>query len=89
MAKSMIYRYPEIKNDDSLQCKQYTKAIEEALKGLERYENGEQRKEAIDLLYFKNTHTYEGVAQRFNYNWRTIQDWSREFINEVGRNVGF
>lgn len=87
--KKMVFRYPAIKNENSLQAGIFTVAIEKTLKETEKMQNGSERIKAIKLIYFDKTKTIDGVALELNYSRRTVQSWMMSFINSVGRNAGY
>lgn len=81
----MIMRYPEIKSEDTVQAKAYTKAIEDALAYTLSLENGKDKIEGISLVLIKKTHTVEGAALELNYSPRTVQRWVIAFVKTVGK----
>lgn len=89
IVKKMIMRYPQYKESNCKQEKQYAKAIERALEYTGTMELAESRLKAIDLVLFKQTHTAEGAALHLNYERRNIDRWISQFVNRVGKEVGF
>lgn len=75
--------------DDREQVKNLKKALDEAIDETAELPNGELRIRAIELILFKKTRTYEGVAQELHYDWRTVQNWITAFVNLVGKKAGF
>ena len=87
--KKMIQRYPQLKEENSIQSGIFVKAIEKTIEETKNLPNGEERLSAIDSIFFKRCKTIEGVAMEMNYSWRTIQNWATTFINAVGKSAGF
>lgn len=84
-----IKHYPGIKESDSKQNQNYVKAIEDALESTKETEDGELKVKAMELLYFENRYTIDGVAFKLNVSRRTLQRWTSSFVYLVGKNVGF
>ncbi len=89
MVKKMVMKYPQIKEENSIQTSIYVMAIEKSLEETGRLQNGEERVKAIRKIYFERKKTYAGVAQEMNYSERTIRNWTSSFINLCGKNAGF
>lgn len=86
--KKMVNRYPLLKAEGEME-KKYIEAIKKALNTTKSLDNGDARIKAIELVYFKKSHTVYGVASELHYSERTIFRWLNGFIYMVGRNVGF
>ena len=89
ISKGMICRYTQIKNGESRQEKNWTKAIEDALEAARGLENGEYRVEAIRLVLLDKKLTQPGAADALHYSERTIRRWIEGFVNDVGRRAGY
>lgn len=88
IVKKMIMELPDM-NDGSLQTaimkNAYVSALEETL----HMPNGELRMKAIREILIEKTKTYQGVGMEIGYEWHTVQNWIRSFVNMVGKKAGF
>lgn len=89
IALKMVKRYPLLKGSNKPQEMLYLSSIEKVMEQTKSLEYGDLRLKAIEMLYFKHTHTIEGVALEFHFSPRTVQEWANLFVNEVGRTVGY
>ena len=89
IVKKMIMRYPQIKEEKSIQTSIFVNAIEKALKETKEMENGDTRIEAISKLLFENKKTVGGVSMEMHYSERKIVGWTSDFIKLCGKNAGF
>lgn len=87
--KKWVMRYPKLKDEKSDMAKKFVKAIESTLEETKKLEASEYRLKAIDMVFFRNTHTIDGVAEKIHYSPSQIQRWLNKFINEVGRKAGY
>ena len=85
----MIKNYPAIKNEHTTQACIFVNAIENAVAETRALPDGDLRVRAIEMLYFKGTHTIEGAATKVGVSERTLQYWMSRFVKLVGRNAGF
>lgn len=88
IVQTMIRRYKVIKTSDALQSRIFCDAIEKAVKETVKYDNWAERYKAISMLYFDGM-TVGQVADRIYYSRRTVQRWSNDFVNDVGKYAGF
>ena len=58
-------------------------AVELALFDLKQKPDGDLRCKAIELIYFKRTHTVEGAALYINRGRATVIRWQADFIRDV------
>lgn len=87
--KSIIRSYPSLKGR---QCQgtalKEQLAVEKAIEQTERMENGRERLQVIDLVFFKQTHTLEGAALMVPCSYDTAQKYHAQFIKAVAKNFG-
>lgn len=88
--KSIIRNYPALEG----KCCQGTTlkermAVKRAIEQTEQLENGKERLQVIELVFFKQTHTLEGAALMVPCHYKTAQGWHNDFIRLVARNYGF
>lgn len=87
-AEAKIRRYYKLKEMDSRQAKIYVDAIENVLDRTRQKPDGDLRVRAVEMLYLKHTHTYEGAAIALHVSPRTVQRWANSFVNDVGIEAG-
>lgn len=58
-------------------------AVEAALQETKTLNDAEERILAIELVYFKRTHTLEGTAALLGRHYNTIYRWNGDFIRKV------
>lgn len=86
---NMVKNYTKIHDEDSLQVKLTTEAIEKAIKDLVIHnDNWNDKLNAIELMIFDG-YSIDMTADRLNYSRRTIQYWWNDFVNNVGKYMGF
>ena len=87
--KSMIRNYPAVQDK---YCQGNTlkerMAVQKAIDETKCMENGVERLQVIDMVFFKQTHTLEGAAQIVPCSDRTARRWHTDFIKLVAREYG-
>lgn len=78
--KSMVRRYPDEVNENE------RRAVERAMEETRRLPSGGDRIKMVEMIFFKNTHTIDGVALQLHYSPETVQNWHAEFLRLVGEN---
>lgn len=63
-------------------------AVQKAIDQTEAMDNGTERMQVIDLVFFKQTHTLEGAALMIPCHYETARHWHTDFIKLVARNFG-
>ena len=63
-------------------------AVQKAIDQTEAMDNGTERLQVIDLVFFKQTHTLEGAALMVPCSYDTAQKYHAQFIKAVARNFG-
>lgn len=87
--KAVIRRYPSLRDAEVLGVAQREKeAVRSAVEATELLENGADRLMLIDLVFWKRTHTLEGAAMQVHVSLRTAQEYHRQFIRLVAKNIG-
>lgn len=72
----------------SRQQERELEAVEKAIKTTRRGPDGKIRMKVVELVYFRNTHTIEGAAQKVHVSYNTAWKWTDSFIRRVGDNLG-
>lgn len=70
---------------DKTEQREY-EAVYKAIQQTRSLDDAEERLEMVDLIFWKQTHTIEGVAQRQFKAWRTVAEWHGDFIRQVAVN---
>lgn len=63
-------------------------AVQRAIDQTLELENGKERMQVIELVFFRQTHTLEGAAMMIPCSERTARRWHAEFIKLVAREYG-
>ena len=63
-------------------------AVQKAIDQTEAMNNGTERLQVINLVFFKETHTLEGAALMVPCTYDTAQKYHAQFIKAVARNFG-
>ena len=87
--KSMIRNYPAANGryDQGTGLKERM-AVQKAIDETEQMEDGKERMQVIDLVYFQRTHKLAGAAQMIPCSYETAQKWHAQFVKAVARNFG-
>lgn len=87
--KSIIRNYPALEGrycqGTSLKERM---AVQRSIEQTERMENGKERLQVVDLVFFKQTHTLEGAAMMVPCHYETARHWHSDFIKLVAPNFG-
>ena len=87
--KAVIRRYPELKGREvSGIALREKEAVEAAIAATERMQNGRDRLDVVDMVFWKKTHTLSGAALMVPCSERTARRWHTEFIKEVAKSFG-
>lgn len=89
MAKVAVRRYPMILTEDTEQARIWSTAIVRAMYELSLLPDGDMRRRAVDLIYFKKTSTIDGAALSLHVSRSTIKRWTTSFIYAVGKHAGY
>ena len=85
----MVKNYTNIHNEKGFQAKMITGSVEQTIKETVAFHtNWRDRLNAIELMVFEG-YSIDRTANRLHYSRRTVQGWWNDFINEVGKNMGF
>ena len=85
----MIRQYPERKGRYiQAAALREQSAVQKAIDQTEAMDNGIERLQVIDLVFFKQTHTLEGAALMVPCSYDTAQKYHAQFIKAVARNFG-
>ena len=86
--KSIIRNYPALEGrycqGTSLKERM---AVQRSIEQTERMENGKERLQVVDLVFFKQTHTLEGAAMMVPCHYETARHWHSDFIKLVAQNL--
>lgn len=63
-------------------------AVQRAIEQTERMENGGERLQVVDMVFFRQTHTLEGAALMVPCSERTARRWHTDFIKCVAKEYG-
>lgn len=87
--KWMIRQYPARKDryvqGNALKERQ---AVQQAIDETAGMENGKERLQVIELVFFRQTHTLEGAALMIPCSYMTARRWHNDFIKRVAKNYG-
>ena len=87
--KAVIRRYPSLTDAEvSGVALREKEAVRAAVEATERLDNGADRLMVVDLVFWSRTHTLEGAAMQVHVSLRTAQEYHRQFIRLVARNIG-
>lgn len=87
--KAVIRRYPALKGREvSGIALREKETVEAAIAATERMQNGRERLEVVDMVFWKQTHTLSGAALMVPCSERTARRWHTEFIKEVAKKFG-
>ena len=63
-------------------------AVQRAIDATMAMENGVERMQVIEMVFFKQTHTLEGAALMVPCSKRTARRWHTDFIKLVAKEYG-
>lgn len=63
-------------------------AVKRAVEVTQRLETGKETLAIIDMVFWKNSHTLYGAAQKANVSYESAKRYQRKFIERVARNYG-
>ena len=87
--KAVIRRYPSLRYAEvSGAAKREKEAVRAAVEATEQLDSGADRLLVVDLVFWSRTHTLEGAAMQVHVSLRTAQEYHRQFIRLVARNIG-
>lgn len=87
--KAVIRRYPALKSQDVHGAALRERgAVQAAVEDTEGLRDGAERLKLIDMVFWKQTHTLSGAAMQIPCSERTAQEWHRQFIRLVAKNIG-
>jgi len=79
-AARALYDYPKAKRRGD---RRIVDAVESVMEAQAAYHNGNDRLRMIQLKYFRQTHTLQGVAMQTNYSLQTVKRWNGEILSGV------
>ena len=62
-------------------------AVKQAVDDTKSLDDGTERLNLINLVFWKQTHTLAGAALECHVSYETAVSWHRDFIKAVGRNM--
>lgn len=87
--KAMIRRYPARNSNAEWLCgldlAEY-EAVRQALDDTERWPNGDCVRRLVDMVFFRQSHTLSGAAQRIPCGYETAKRWQQKFVRQVASN---
>lgn len=87
--KAVIRRYPSLRDTGvSGVALREKEAVRAAVEATEQLDSGADRLLVVDLVFWSRTHTLEGAAMQVHVSLRTAQEYHRQFIRLVARNIG-
>lgn len=63
-------------------------AVQRAIDATLSMENGVERMQVIELVFFKQTHTLEGAAMMIPCSYMTARRYHNDYIKKVAKNFG-
>ena len=78
-----------IKNDNTMQATIFLTAVKNAEKETLLLPNGEDRLKAVNMIYYKKTHSVHGAARALYVSYSTVKRWLSAFVVAVGYNAGY
>lgn len=63
-------------------------AVSDAIGQTESLPDGEGRMNLLNLVFWSKTHTLAGAAMEVHCSYRTAQEWHKQFILLVAKNLG-
>lgn len=63
-------------------------AVKRAIDQTLELENGKERMQVIELVFFRQTHTLEGAAMMIPCSYMTARRYHNDFIKKVAKNFG-
>jgi hypothetical protein len=89
IVKKMVQRYPDLKNEMTMQSAIMSNAIENAIADTKLLPDGERRVKAVEIVYVKGSENIDGAAIKLYASRRTVERWLSSFINLVGKYGGY
>lgn len=86
---NVIRMYPKLKTIDTPSKKQvfWKSAVESAILETEKLPDGLERLKIIDLLFWRRTHTMDGVAIHLHLSYETVRRRRRSFLRMVEKKL--
>ena len=87
--RAMIRNYPAV-NERYVQgvALRERMAVQKAIDETERMEDGKERLQLVEMVYFRRTHTLAGAARMIPCSYTTAQRYHAQFVKLVARNFG-
>ena len=63
-------------------------AVERMLKAMDRFPDGENRRELVDRVFFRKTHTLQGAAMAQYVSYSTAKRWHNKAIEQTAIELG-
>ena len=74
---------------DSEKGEEARKAITDVVSKTIRTDNGVQKMQAINSIYFNDSKTTSGVSSDLYVSKRTVEQWVHEFVYDVADELGY
>ncbi len=89
-AKNVIRAYKEhIKDSENDRLNRFERnAVQQAIEQTKLIRNGAERLQMVDMVFWKQSHTLDGVALKLYFSRKTVERWHRDFIYLVGVEMG-
>ena len=86
---NVVRMYPRLKDLENPTLKQafWRRAVEEAISETRQLPDGTERLKVADLLFWKRTHTMDGVALKLRMSDRTVRRRRAAFLHLVEKNL--
>lgn len=88
IANKMVNRYYKLNTSKPMENK-FKNAIERQILETIDSDEGLEKVKVIETVCFEHKMNYKEAAEHMNWSERKIQGWINEFINAVGKRVGF
>lgn len=88
IANKMVNRYLKLNKSKPMENK-FKQAISRQILVTLDTNEGPDKMKAIEAVCFEHRLNIASAAEEMHYSERTIQRWISEFINDVGKRVGF
>lgn len=87
ISRKMINRYPKLNKARPME-KKFKEAIDRQMLTMLDTDEGQEKVKVIQAVCFEHR-AAEEIAEETFYSERTIQRWINDFVNSVGKRVGF
>ena len=88
IANKMVNRYHKLNKSKPME-REFKNAIDRQLLVTLDSDEGKEKVKVIESVCLDHRITYKEAADEMNWSERKIQGWINEFVNAVGKRVGF